>query len=215
VQTTNIHHKETAFDLGEQIFTKSEELFMTIGIRNTTMDDLARELGISKKTLYKTIDNKGDLVIKCVQHDVMVKQRQISQIIRDYNNPMEQILYVGAHLFRSLSRYKIAIIHDLMKFYPESWQFINEHKETFVKEVVRNNLRKGIESGVYRNDIHIEIYSNFFIFGSDIFLNTQIFPETEYNFSDIFKEFLIYHLRAITSEKAQQDLDHLIKTVKF
>lgn len=196
----------TILDQEEQIFLKAEQLFMSIGIRNTTMDDLARELGISKKTLYKTIDNKADLVHKCVLFDIAKKQQEILELQQNTENAIEQMLKIGALILSSISRYKISIIHDLMKFYPESWQLVINHKRSFVKEIIEKNIKTGIKQGLYREDINSDIYSKFFIHGSDICLNPEFFSEHEYLFPNTFKEFLVYHLKALVATPTDKKL---------
>lgn len=206
---------EIASDLEEQIFNKSEELFMSIGIRNTTMDDLARELGISKKTLYKAIENKSDLVTKCIRHDIDVRQKEIIAILEKYSNPIEQLLHIGALIFKSISRYKITIVHDLMKFYPESWQYITEHKDNFIKTIISDNLTNGIKLGIYRKNIDIKLYAVFYANGVDISLNSNFFRDESFIFSEVFREFLLFYLRAITNAESHKQLEQYIKEVNF
>jgi len=214
MENLNIH-KEINFDLEEQILTKAKDLFMSVGIRNTTMDDIAKDLGISKKTLYKAIENKSDLVTKCILHDLILRKKEVDTIVSKYPNPIEQMLQLGAHILYAFKQHKLSIIHDLMKFYPESWYLVMEHKENYVKEIIKNNLKNGIRSGVYRKDIQVDIYANFFMSGTDISINSNIFPESAFDFSDIFREFLFYHLRGIVNENAIHELDKLIEKIKF
>jgi AcrR family transcriptional regulator len=201
---------QNGHDLEEQIFSKAEILFLSVGIRNTTMDDLAKELGISKKTLYKTIANKADLVHKCVLFDIARKQEEITHLQENTENAIEEMLKIGALILSSIGRYKISIIHDLMRFYPESWQLVTEHKQSFVKKIIENNIRKGIKQGLYRKNINTNIYADFFIHGTDICLNPQIYSEKEFVFSNVFREFLIYHLKAIIANQNDKELLHQI-----
>ncbi|HMV02330.1 MAG TPA: TetR/AcrR family transcriptional regulator [Chitinophagales bacterium] len=208
-------NKEINLELEDQVFCKAKDLFMSIGIRSTTMDDIAKDLGISKKTLYKVVENKGDLVTQCVIHDANARRLEVDAIVKEYSNPIEQMLQLGIHILNSIKQHKISIIHDLMKFYPESWRIITEHKETYVKEIIKQNLKKGIQSGAYRKDIKIDIYANFFIAGTDICIDTRIFPESEFEFPDIFREYLLAHLRGIVNESSFTELNQLIEKVKF
>jgi len=188
----------------EQIFCKAEYLFINVGIRNTTMDDLASELGISKKTLYKTIDNKADLIHKCLLFDINRKEEELFKLQKDSKDALDEMLKIGTQIFVSIGRYKISVVHDLMKFYPESWQLITKHKENFTKKIIEDNLKKGIAQGIYRKDINTDMYAKFFIYGTDNCLDMQIFPEEAYTYSNVFKEFFIYHLHGIianTSDK--------------
>ncbi len=205
-------YKETDRELTNKVFEKAGELFRTIGVRNTTMDDLARELGISKKTLYKVIDNKADLVYLCVQLDLQQKEREIEHIAKHTENAIEEMLKIGALIHTSLQIFHPATIYDLTKFYPEAWKLIENHKENFAKNIIRNNLKKGIKQGLYRKDITVELVAAFNMYLSNFCITEApkgVKPDV------VYKESLSYHIHAIADDKGIEQFQQLIKKIRF
>lgn len=205
-------YKETDRELANKVFDKAGELFRTIGVRNTTMDDLARGLGISKKTLYKVIDNKADLVYLCVQLDLKQKEQETELITKKTENAIEEMLLIGALIYKSLQLFHPATIHDLTKFYPEAWKLIEDHKEHFAKNVIRNNLKKGVKQGLYRRDVSIELAAVFNMYLSNSCLSE---PPKGMKPDVVYKESLAYHIHAIASIKGLEQFQQLIKKIRF
>lgn len=143
--------------ISEKIFEKARSLFFSIGIRNTTMDDLAKELGISKKTLYKEFDNKADLVRFCVEYELKNNEKSFQEFADRTDNAIEELVLSASDIHAELQQFHPSIIQDLIKFYPESWSLIEHHRDVFAKNNIENNLKKGIKQGVYRKDINIEV----------------------------------------------------------
>jgi AcrR family transcriptional regulator len=209
---TTDKYKETDRELANKIFEKARELFRTIGVRNTTMDDLARGLGISKKTLYKVIDNKADLVHFCVQYDLQQKEREIEHIVKNTDNAIEEMLLIGALIHTSLQLFHPATIHDLTKFFPEAWKLIENHKENFAKNILQNNLKKGIKQGLYRKDISVELVAAF-----NMHLSNFCIAESPKDIKPdvVYKESLSYHMHAIADTKGIEQFHQLIKKIRF
>lgn len=205
-------YKKTDQELANKIFDKAGELFRTIGVRNTTMEDLARELGISKKTFYKVIDSKADLVFLCVRRDLQQKEQEIEHITKNTDNAIEALLLIGAMIYKSLQLFHPATIHDLTKFYPEAWKLIEDHMEFFAKDVIRNNLKKGMKQGLYRKDISVELAAVF-----NMYLSNCCFSEPPKGMKPdvVYKESLAYQIHAIASEKGLEQFHQLIKKIRF
>jgi AcrR family transcriptional regulator len=195
-----------------KIFEKARNLFYSIGVRNTTMDDLAKELGISKKTLYKEIDNKADLVKFCVEYDLKCDEQAILSISENTENAIEELLLIAAHIHAELQMFHPSIIQDLMKFYPESWLMIEQHRDIFAKKNIANNLRKGIEQGLYRKDINVDMVTMLQLNLS--FLPLQADGKT-HKPSDFYLEVLKYNFYAIATPKGIELFEKLIKKLKL
>jgi AcrR family transcriptional regulator len=198
--------------ISSKVFEKARHLFNTIGIRNTTMDDLAKELGISKKTLYKEVENKADLVKFCVQYDLSQDEQLINNISENTENAIEELVLVAAHISKELQIYHPAIIKDITKLYPECWSLIENHKDTFVKKNISDNIKKGIKQGLYRKDVDAEI-------ATMIQLHLCFLPlENIYNNHNpmqVYQNILRYNLYAIATPKGIELFEQLIKKIKI
>jgi len=208
--STNIKKTNECIPLNcvpSKIFEKARQLFNRIGVRNTTMDDLAKELGISKKTLYKEIDNKADLVKFCVQHDLDEIENKIKNISASCENAIEELLQIGETINEDIKLYHPGLLRDLTKFYPECSEMIQNHKNTFAQKNISTNLKKGIEQGLYRSDINIELAT---IFQLHLCLLPFEIENKNYNTVELYQEILKYNLYAIATPKGIEQF-HLLQ----
>ncbi len=198
--------------IASKVFEKARYLFNTIGIRNTTMDDLAKELGISKKTLYKEVENKADLVKFCIEYDLSQDKQLINSISENTENAIEELVLIAAHINKELQIYHPSILKDLTKLYPECWTLIENHKDTFIQKNISDNIKKGIKQGLYREDIDAEL-------ATIIQLHLCFLPLENgyhnYNASQIYREILKYNLYAIATPKGIKLFEKLIKNINI
>ncbi len=198
--------------IAAKIFEKAHKLFYTVGVRNTTMDDLARELGISKKTLYKEIDNKADLVKFCVEYDLKRDQNAILAIAENTENAIEELLLIAAHINAELQSFHPSMMRDLVKFYPESWLLIENHRDCFAKMNISDNLKKGIKQGLFRKDINVEMVTMLQL--HLCFLPLQL-DGKNYKPADVYIEILKYNFYAIATPKGIEVFQQLLKKIKL
>ena len=186
--------------LVDNILNTAQELFMSIGVRSVTMDDLASHLGMSKKTVYRFINNKAELINYCVQNEIEISKGKIDHITGNSTDAIEEMLLMGTMVIETLKRWNATIIFELKKFYPESWALVETHHSEFVLSVIKNNLLKGINEGLYRPEINVEVLSRIYIGTSQMLLDI---PEggTMPSTSDVYMEFFNYHIRGIAAPK--------------
>ena len=206
----NINKQEN--NISSKIFEKARHLFYTIGVRNTTMDDLAKELGISKKTLYKEIENKADLVKFCVQYDLKKDEDSIYQISANTENAIEELLLIASHIYSELQTFHPTMMHDLVKFYPESWKLVENHRDIFAKKNITDNLKKGIQQGLYRKDINTEMVTMLQLHLSFLPLQAN---SKNFKPADVYLEILKYNFYAIATPKGIELFQQFIKKIKL
>ncbi len=193
-----------------KILEKARQLFNTMGIRNTTMDDLAKALGISKKTLYKEFANKSELVYFFVKSDLSALEDKIKTISTNCEDAIEELLQIAVLTSSNLQLYHPYILRDISKFYPETLALIEAHKQNFGYQSTLHNLRKGINQGLYRKDLNLEL-------ATSIRLHLSLLPfelnNRELNTNTIYKEILAYNLHAICTEKGIVNYQKLLKKI--
>ncbi len=202
-------------DQVEKILTKAGEMFLSIGIRAVTLDDIARELGMSKKTIYTFFENKGLLVYSIVQEDIREKQATVLSITREGHDPITEMLIIAREVAASLQTFSVNIVSDLMKFYPESWQLVEQHKQGFVYNILLDNHKRGKAAGLYRDNLQEEITTRMFIGFTDSILNPQGLLKTGMPIAQLYLEHLNYHLYSICSERGRQHLEQLLINLKL
>jgi AcrR family transcriptional regulator len=189
------------------LLEKSGELFIKYGIKNLTMDDVAKELGMSKKTIYHFVENKAQLVQLTIQSYLEKERRQLEAILKPSKNSVDEMIQMISYFFNQVREFNPSALNDLQKYYPESWNIYNEYRFHFMLTRIAENLEKGIKQGVYRNDLNADIISKIYIAGVDILINQNFFPAKKYVFIDTYKEYLNYHLRGIVSAKGLKYLE--------
>ncbi|GIV33526.1 MAG: TetR family transcriptional regulator [Chitinophagales bacterium] len=182
-----------------QILAQSEETFLVYGIKSITMDDLARKMGISKKTLYQFVRDKKDLVRKVMKYHLENEKKAILQIIRQNDNAIDELFALGQRTLPYLSRINPSVLYDLQKYYPDCWKMFLDFKNTFIYSLVLENLKKGIAQGLYRDDFKPDIVARFYSARTEIVVSQEIFPPPKYALAEVYAEYLKYHLRAISS----------------
>jgi AcrR family transcriptional regulator len=189
-----------------EILSQTFELYHKYAIKSVTMDDVARELGISKKTLYQHVANKAELVEMVVRSE-MEKAAQKHMSIRQMNlNAIEELFEVSKMMNEHLKRHNPALYYDLRKYYPKFYHEIRKHKREKAYESVLRNLKKGIAEGLYRKEIKVEIIAKLYISRIEQNYEENIFSIEEVTSIEVFNEILIYHLHGICNEKGLEIL---------
>ncbi len=194
-------------DTLDKILFKAEELFFTYGVKNTTMDDLSRALGASKKTLYQFVTDKADLVNRTMESHLMLEQAQIGELVSQAPNAIEELLSIARHVTSHMKGINPAIVSDMMRFYPAAWQRFTDYKMTFIYNTMLNNINRGIAEGLYRDDINPDIIAKIYIARMDVIIDQKLFPFAKYDFVSVYTETINYHLHGIVSAKGQAYLE--------
>ena|SRR5579863_3231320 len=189
------------------LLSKSRELFMKFGMKNLTMDEIAKEMGMSKKTIYQYVENKSELVKLTLQDYLAEERQQVEDILRNSSNSVEQMIKMIEYLLQVVREFNTSAIYDLQKYYPEAWNIYNEYRFNYMRACINDNLRNGVKQGYYRKDLDTDIISRIYVMGVEILKNQDLFPMQEYMFFNIYREFLNYHLRGIVSLKGLKYLE--------
>ena len=141
----------------QNILEKVGELYNKYGIKSVTMDDVARELGISKKTLYQHVENKNELVEKVLFHIINQNNCSFEKLAEKDLNAVEELLEVSIFIIKTIQKYNPSTEYDLKKYYPELFKKLNEIKKEKMYDSIIKNIIKGKNEGLYRNDLDEEI----------------------------------------------------------
>ena len=186
---------------------KSRELFLKRGVKSLTMDEIAKEMGMSKKTIYQFVENKGDL-IKLTMQDFLEEERGLMvAILKNSSNSIEEMISMIEYWLQVVREFNANTLNEIQKYYPESWNQYNEYRFNFMLGLIRGNLQNGVKEGYYRPDLDTDIISKIYILAAEVLLNQELFPTKQYTYLNIYREFLGYHLRGIVSAKGLKYLD--------
>lgn len=188
------------------ILLKATEMFLTLGFKSVTMDDIAAELGISKKTIYQHYANKNDLVEASTSYLFETISSGIDRIREMQKNPIEEIFNIRSFMMQHLNNETASPFYQLQKFFPGTFSTLRSKQFEKMNTCMKENLLRGVQNGMYRPDINIEFASRIYFTGLTGIRDSDIFPQSLFEINDLTRQFLEYHLRAIVTEKGLEVL---------
>ena len=200
---------------------KIAQMFTKYGIRNITMDYIAREIGISKKTLYTWADSKDELLSEII--DYILKIANDNECENNFKKPkdfptaIDAILYVMDNLAHITQNINPIFMLELNKYYPHLAIKLDDFRYRHIRKNIMQNIVRGKREGLYRSDINEEIISYFYLgwvaqFSKE---NMQTIFENKYSNQEILRELYLYHLNALLSDKGREYLKEKITKNKY
>jgi TetR/AcrR family transcriptional regulator, cholesterol catabolism regulator len=198
----------------KNILFRVRDLYRKYGIKSITMDDVASELGISKKTLYQFVADKDDLVGKYIDYEIELRQEEICKCFKIGFNAIEELFEISGFMNKMMRDQNPATEHDLRKYYPHHYQKTVKTRRERMYSYVLSNLRKGKEEGLYRKDMDEEIIAKLYLSRSENIHFNELFTIEEFTSVKLFTELLVYHVRGIATEKGIIVLEKKIKELE-
>ncbi len=199
----------------EYIIKESTRIFFKYGIKSMSMDDIAHELGMSKKTLYLYVENKTELVQKILDHQLNCQCSEKDQIQGKKLNAIAILLEVSKIINKHLREMHPSVTYDLQKYYPELFKKYLEKKREELYTDIQHNIEQGIAEGLYRNDLNIELIAKIYLKKLETIHDPEFLPSNEFNIENIFDVIFESHIRGIANKKGISYLEKQKKTLNF
>ena len=206
-----IFAKDWSMTMENTIIEKAAEMYLTLGFKSVTMDDIASEMGISKKTIYHHFENKNDLVEAVTLYLFETISCGIDEIMTLDKNPIEELFVIKDFVMKNLKNESTSPIYQLQKYYPQIHKTLMSRQFEKMGECVIENLRKGIEQKLFRNDINLELIGRFYFSGMTSIKDAELFNPIQFSTIIVQKTYLEYHLRGIATEKGIAFLEQILK----
>lgn len=191
-------------EIRNKILKGAEELFMRYGVRSITMDEIARHLGISKKTLYQYFADKDDIVSSTTQEHMIVHQSQYEKIENESKNSVEELVKLSFCMRENLKGMNPSLLFDLQKYHQKAWNVWVEFKNKTIRESVVRNLNRGIEQGHFRPEINPELLSIVRLETVQLGFNEQLFPRDKFNLPDVQMHMLEHFIYGLLTDKGRK-----------
>ena len=188
----------------DRIIESATELFYRFGIKSITMDDVARHLAMSKKTLYNHFSDKNEMVLKCFQHDLVNRECMFKGISENAPDAVGELMQLMKYMETMYSTINPNLFYDIQKHYPNVWKLFREFKEKRLMVSIEENLQKGVEQGLYRKDMNIRIVARLRMEEVEMGFNPQLFPPDKYNFAKVQLELFNHFLHGIVTIKGHK-----------
>lgn len=191
-------------DPKERIQMKAEELFLQFGIRSVSMDDIANQLGMSKKTLYQYYADKDELVEAVISTYISGLEKVCTQCEGQSRDAVHEIFLTMEHLTEKLTNMNPMLLNDLEKFHFRSFRLFRQYKEVFLAEKIRANLERGISEELYRPEIDREVMCRYRLESMLIPFNVTVYPPGKFNLSEVSKELLLHFVYGLATIKGNK-----------
>jgi AcrR family transcriptional regulator len=191
-------------DIKDKILKGSEELFMKYGVRSISMDDIARHLSVSKKTLYQHFTDKEEIVTQVCQTHLDRSTDQMNGIREDAENAIDELSKISVCVKQNMSDMNPSLLFDLQKYHPKAWAVWMEHKHKHIYESVVRNLKQGIEDGHFRAEINTEIIAVTRMVLLESVFDDRIFPKDKFNLIEVHSEIFDHFVYGICTEKGRK-----------
>jgi AcrR family transcriptional regulator len=184
----------------KNILPPCTEMFLTLGFKSVTMDDIAQRLGISKKTLYTHYPNKQALVRACVFDFFNYVTEEINGICQLSKNPIIELHDIKMFMMKHIKNEKISPQYQLKKYYPEIFHELSDKQLDFMISCVSKSLKEGVATGLFRANLNIPFIARLYFNGMMGIKDQRLFPADMFQHSQLMSDYLEYHLRAICTE---------------
>lgn len=196
------------------IIQRAAELFLNFGFKSVTMDDIARSLGISKKTIYANFKNKTSLIRATTNSIFDEITCGIDHIQSKEMNPIKELYEVKNFAMQLLRNEKSSPQFQLKKYYPEIYNELKRKQFKKMQECTLRNLRRGTALGLYRENLNHEFVARIYFLGISGIKDEDLFPAEMFTKPSLMDNYLEYHLRGIVTEKGFLKLEkYLIQSL--
>ena len=182
-----------------EIVEKSAQVFLKCGIRAVTMDDLSRELGMSKKTIYKYFSDKDALIKTIIAFKTQSDREICALATRQAENAIDEMIRISEFVSEMLQDVHSSVFFDLQKYHRDAWQLMEDHKNTFVRSQIKGNIERGINEGIYRANADSDILSKVYVATMSALFDGHTFPTNEYKFNRVFNQIIRFQIRGLAS----------------
>ena len=194
-------------DIKDRIIEEATEMFFRSGIKAITMDDIARELGISKRTIYELFRDKEELLRECLIYYDNKFDEEFELIEMESDNAVSEVIGLIKIGIYALKTVNPIMVTDMKKYHYNIYKDVLKVSQNKRVKQIRTILRRGIQQKLFRDNIDLEAVS--------ILLNTQlqivsddnVFPEKHFSRVVVFENVVINFFRGISTQKGIELID--------
>lgn len=192
----------------QRILEGAHALFVQHGVRSVSMDDVAKALSMSKKTLYLHFTNKDELVTQVVNMHLDTERDEFGQIAEISGNSIEELFNLSKCLRQHAFRINPSLLHDLQKYHMEAWAVFQKFKKDFIKKQITENIRRGVSEGYYREGLNADILAILRMEVIQLAFSDEVFPRARFDFLEVQMNVFDHFVHGLLSEKGKKLYQH-------
>lgn len=198
-----LHENFTELEIKENILEASYVLFHRYGIRSVSMDDIARELTISKKTIYQYFKDKDDLVSTVTTKHMDMERQEMEEIEKSSVDAIDELAKISLCFRKNLKDINPSLLFDLKKYHKKAWDIWMGFKNEFIKNNIVGNLNKGIRDGFFRKGIDVEALAIFRVEQIQMTFDDNIYPKDKFELTGLQMQLFEHFVYGILTDKGR------------
>jgi len=199
-------------DIDQRLLSRATELFFQLGVRGVTMDEIARNLGISKKTIYQYYSNKAEMVNAVAISYFEEERRIFDQISKEAEDAIDEILRILHWSLSAFDNMSPNLVLEIEKYYPEAWEHFEQFQQEYLLAKIRQNLEWGIREGLFRQELDVNLVSRIRLVQIINYIKPFHFSSEGYLQSDIQKASVDLYLHSILSLEGLKEYQKRVNT---
>jgi len=189
-------------EIKDYIIDGADKLFCQYGFKSVTMDDIAKNLGVSKKTIYQNFKDKNELINILIRDRIVNQDLQMNKCVVESENAVQEVFIGMQDMDFFLATMNPMLFYDLQKYHQEAWLNFIAFKEKEIGKTVAQNLQRGIAEGFYREELNVEIITRMRLNQIDtIFTQNNLYDTTKYSLANIMVEITRHFLFGICNNE--------------
>ena len=202
-------------EIKERILQHAQTLFLRNGIKSVSMDDIAADVAMSKKTLYKWFENKDQIVLAVMTGHLAQVQGECTAVAAPAANAVEEMLTISRWAEEQFGGIHPSIFHDLKKYHPAAWALFGAHKNNFILSQITQNLRRGMAEGLFRPDLDVEVLARLNLAQIELAFDSMLYPPAQFNpvrVNRVFDEHFLLGVATLKGHKLINAYRHVTET---
>lgn len=196
-------------EVKEYIVEEADKLFCQFGFKSVTMDDIAKHLGMSKKTIYQHFSDKDELVNILIQDKLNAQDCAMDFCAAKAENAVEELFFAITNIHELLSSMNPKLFYDLQKYHPKAWLSFKAFKEKNLGKCILANLERGINEGLYRSEIKTDILAQMRLEQVDLLFNqTNQYTMDKYTLVQVMVEITEHFLYGVCNPKGLEKINY-------
>jgi TetR/AcrR family transcriptional regulator, cholesterol catabolism regulator len=195
---------EDQVHIREKLLRGAEELFLKYGVRSVSMDDIARHLAVSKKTLYQYFIDKDEIVTQVAHAHLGQDRIRFDGIAAIAKNALDELMKINSCMSKIMQGMNPTLLFDLKKYHSKAWQAWMDHRNKHIRESVVRNIKQGIEEGLFRTNLNPDILAAIRIETIQMVFESQLFPADRYSLADVQAQALDHFMYGLLTEKGRK-----------
>lgn len=191
-------------DQKQAIVESALNQFKQFGFKNVTVDDIARSSGISKKTLYEQFEDKDELVYESVRYMLDCKQCEFDEVMKGRYNAIEQLIQIITVMEELIQGMNRVCFQDLQRYYPKAYQYMEAYRKQKMLKDITDNLKQGIEEGLYRDDIAVDVIATFRMESAMMIFHSVLYQNNKMDMLHVNKELFAHYMYGIATIKGHK-----------